>query len=386
MNNADDMPAKTIQLDDQTATSAVVSEASAVLAAGGLVVFPTETVYGVGASVASDKGLARLREVKQRPDSQPFTIHLPDAAAAERYIDLSSPKLARLVRKVLPGPITLVVDVTDETIERCVRRMNLRGDVRGRLYFNNTVGLRCPDHPLGQAILGSIPEPVVASSANRRGARPPHDADEAAKAIGAEVDLLVDGGRCRYAKASTIVRVRGEGSQVSISVERDGVYDERYIRKMLRWTMLLVCTGNTCRSPMAEQIARQMLAAERGLREDELDAAGLRVLSAGVFAGEGQPASAEAVAALAKMGVDLSRHRSKPLSRELIHEADVIYTMTQAHREAVIDMLPSAADKTMALDPTGDIEDPIGSGQTVYQRCAEMIRRRLEARLKEQQP
>jgi protein-tyrosine-phosphatase len=84
--------------------------------------------------------------------------------------------------------------------------------------------------------------------------------------------------------------------------------------------------------------------------------------------------------------VDISSHRSRLLAVEMVHEADVIYCMTTAHQQAVLSLVPSAAPKTFLLDPSGDVEDPIGSGSTAYQRCAEIIRRRLEQRLKEQQP
>ena len=149
--------------------------------------------------------------------------------------------------------------------------------------------------------------------------------------------------------------------------------------------MLLVCSGNTCRSPMADVIGRQILAEQRGIRPEELGSAGIRVMSAGTCAPAGVPASPEAVEAVSRMGLDLSRHRSRPLAPELIHGADVIYCMTGRHRDMVLSMGPSAADRVETLDPNGDISDPFGSDLTNYQRCAEMIRRRLRQRLKDLQ-
>ncbi len=364
---------------------AIAQRAASTLEAGGLVVFPTETVYGVGAAATSETGIQALRALKSNGEPRGFAVHLPDPAAAERYIDLSNPALQRFISKVFPGPVTLVVELTEEVIDRKLKALHLQG-CGDRLYHGNTIALRCPAHALTQRILAGTNAPVVAGAANRRGHAAARDAQEAIDAFGDDVDLVVDGGRCQFAKPSTVVRVSGQGSAQQFTVEREGVYDQRFIRKLMRWTLLLVCSGNTCRSPMAEGLARQMIAQRRGIPEAELEAAGLRVLSAGVSAMSGAPANPNAIQAMQKLGIDVSPHRSRELTAQMVHEADVIYTMTEAHREAVVRLIPSAAEKTYTLDPTGDVEDPLGSDASSYQRTAELIRRRLDQRLKEQQP
>ena len=224
---------------------------------------------------------------------------------------------------------------------------------------------------------------MIATSANLPGERPPVEAQEAADAIADWVDLVVDGGRCQHAKPSTIVKITGEGARQALTVQREGVFDERYVRKLMRYTVMMVCTGNTCRSPMAEGIARQMIATQLDMVPKDLGSAGIEIVSAGAFASSGAPVSAEAVRAVANEGVDISGHRSSALTRELVDSADVIYCMTDSHREAVLSLVPSAAGKTHRLDPQADLPDPFGADDAVYRATAEAIRRGLAGRLKE---
>ncbi len=365
------MPAATVPCEELTKRDKAAKRAGEVLRRGGLVVFPTETVYGVAACLTSERGLARLRELKDQDPAQPFTIHVPDRGAIERYVDLDEhPVLRRLVRKTMPGPITMLVTVSDATIAKKSAAMKLGSDVARLIYHDHQVALRCPDHPAAAAMLGAIDEPVVAAGASIDGSEP-HTADAAQKQVGEKVDLILDGGPTRYSKPSTVVRVEGDAA----TVIRPGVFDQRYIDKLTRLVLLFVCSGNTCRSPMAEAIARDELARRGETRVD--------VVSAGAMAIGGMPMSPEAAQALRKINVESAGHVSRPLTPSLAAGADVIFCMTSGHLLALREIAPESAGKAMLLDPGEcDIEDPIGAGRNIYVECAqrigELIRRRLD--------
>ncbi len=354
----------------------VIREAAACLAAGGLVVFPTETVYGIGACATEPKALARLRSVKGRQETKPFTVHIGCRTALEQYVPDPGEMGRRLSQKAWPGPLTLVFQVDDPTQAPVIRESGI--EHVGALYYQGTIGIRYPDDHTAADLLTEVRGAVVAASANSAGATPAVDAEQALRALDGKVDLLIDAGRTRYGTASTIVRV----TEIGYAVLREGVLDERTVRRLARVTFLVVCSGNTCRSAMGEGLLRRLLATRLGCKDAQLGDRGYAVESAGTMAFDGAPASSAAVEALRARGIDISGHRSTALAPDLIHRADYVFAMTDGHLRSIITMVPSAQDRCRRLDDD-NIEDPIGGDAEVYSRCADRLEGALRRQLEE---
>ena len=370
------MPTKVIKLDPAGGSVEAIQDAAALLAGGGLVVFPTETVYGVAASAVSAEGLRRLRELKGRTDGKPFTVHIAARSSAARFVGDPTGAGRRLIEKAWPGPLTLIFNVPDPAATPIADEYGSHHVPA--MYHQGTIGLRCPDDRWAGELLAKTAVPVVAASANLAGAAPPLDAESALEALDGKVDLVLDAGRTRYAGASTIVRVKGDDYEIL----RPGVLDERTIRRLVRTHILLVCSGNTCRSPMAEAMFRRQLADKLGCNEAQLADRGYYVESAGVDAHEGDAVSPEAVAAMRARGLDISGHRSRRLTEDLVNRADHIFAMTAGHVGRIAGRFPAAQGRVKLLGDQ-DVMDPLGSSERVYMACADQLDEALRRRIEE---
>ena len=175
---------------------AVLAEAAKVLRGGGLVAFPTETVYGLGADASNPKAIERLNRVKGRPPEKPYSLHLSSVSQLRTVVPLVPPIAERLIERFWPGPLTIVMPGKD----------------------GKTVGVRVPDHPIAQAFLSACGVPVVAPSANRSGSPPPTDANEVLAALDGAIDFVLDGGPTKFGRESTVVEIVG----ARLEIRREG--------------------------------------------------------------------------------------------------------------------------------------------------------------------
>jgi L-threonylcarbamoyladenylate synthase len=167
------------------------------LRSGGLVAFPTETVYGLGADATSDVAVRRIFAAKGRPATNPLIVHVADIETAKRYTTRWSDAAQTLAAAYWPGPLTLVLPKT--------------ADIPGVVTAGRpTVGLRAPDHPLALELLRAFGGPVAAPSANRSNRVSPTTAQHVREELGDAVDLVLDAGPCSVGIESTVLDLSGD--------------------------------------------------------------------------------------------------------------------------------------------------------------------------------
>jgi L-threonylcarbamoyladenylate synthase len=204
------MSDRVVRVDPAAPAADAIRQAAEVIRQGGLVAFPTETVYGLGANALDDAAVRRIFAAKGRPDWNPLIVHVPDADAVHQVAAAWPPLARQAAAAFWPGPLTLVVP----------RRPEVPDVVTAGL---TTVGIRVPAHPVAHALLTAAGVPVAAPSANRFTRVSPTLAEHVIRGLGHRADLIVDGGATPYGIESTVLDVSGSRPRVlrygAISVE-----------------------------------------------------------------------------------------------------------------------------------------------------------------------
>jgi len=175
-----------------------LDEAAAILRTGGLVAFPTETVYGLGADATNDRAVAAIFEAKGRPRFNPLIVHLPAAAALEGIAEVDR-RARDVAARFWPGPLSLVLPRAKASPVSLLCSAGL-----------DSLAVRVPAHPVAMQLLLRVGRPLAAPSANRSGRVSPTRASHVAESLGAEVSLILDGGPCPIGLESTVLDLSGK--------------------------------------------------------------------------------------------------------------------------------------------------------------------------------
>ncbi len=293
---------------------------------------------------------------------------------AEDLVPGRTPAVNRLMRRCWPGDVDLVFREYDHELAA-----QLSAPSRQLATTEQGLRLSISASPLVSQVLEFVPGPLLFGWPARRDATGKRSCWSTAEELVADlqdrVSLLVDGGAIADHAPRTTIHITNDDCQL----QPGGALSPEDIRHMRAIRVLFVCTGNTCRSPMAEGIFRKAMADRLQCAVEDLSESGVIASSAGLAAMPGAPASREAIDVNRPHGIDLGMHASQPLTSVMLAQADCVFTMTSGHRNAILRSHPHLADVIQLLSRRGqDVLDPMGFTQEAYEECRAEIAESVE--------
>ncbi len=356
---------------DEQAVAKAVSRAAEAIADGQLVAVPDEAGYQLIAAVSNPDSTHRLLKMPLPQESLGPIVLGTDAATLMQFASGAPDpgQLAkRLANRCWPAPVVLEFHTATNTADDPPG--GFHAAAWEAVSSRDWLGVRVPAHEVPRGLLDLAHSPLLARALPLTETGEPY----AAGLEDAAVVLLA--GPSRYAGGDTVIRLRGQDWEIA----REGAVGAATVARMASHVVVFVCTGNTCRSPMAEAMFRKLLGSRLQCSPEELMDHGLLVGSAGVGTYGGNPISPEAAASLKEKGIESDAHVSQPLTAELANQADQLVAMTRNHLDSILHTWPEATTRTRLLDPNGtDIDDPFGASPAVYSDCCQTIATHLNS-------
>lgn len=323
-----------------------------------VIALPTDTIYGLAVDGTDEAAVRQLRALKAR-DERPFTFFM-NRGDIERY---ALPAKKKIIDFFMPGPLTVI--------------LKARPGI-ALPFVGEKIGLRIPQHDFVLQLLAAYERPLAVTSANVSG-RPPAVSASEISAQFSTVSMIIDGGELHNAPSTVLDAtatppvVRRKGAIPILALER--VYGRKVaLDAALKFNVLFVCSGNTCRSPMAEALLRA--------RGGPVHAA---VRSAGTSAIEGLGAAVHAQQVVREHGGSLEGHLTALLDQAALDWADLVLVMEYKHYETVLQIDPEAVVKTFLLREfrrkakDTAVPDPVGQGIDAYRLAARRMLPELKA-------
>ena len=331
----------------------------------GTILHYTGSMFGIGAVYDDHKAIVKIDRLKQRDSGKGYILLMPDISWLDDYQLTPEIRVKRVLQQFWPGNLTVILED--------------KGNHFPHLSMNGTIAVRVPQDRLLCDYIKRMGKPLISTSINVASNQPEYKISSIKKEYNKWFDYgIVPKGVSKASnEPSTIISLHNN----QLKIIRAGSIDEHLLRNaIIAPRLLFICTGNTCRSPLAEFYAKRKIC-EMGLT--------LRSTSAG-FVSHGNPMAVNSSMLLSELDIPHKSHLSKIMEENDIKDSWLIITMTINHKDALLDVYPEAINKTFTLSeicgeeychPTCDIEDPYGLDISFYRSTFNLIKERVDCLL-----